>query len=161
MVAVDENRVEHRADYARVALGSDADTGGKTRIDGELSGIFAGDQEPALLNKLLQMSEAFVTQAGANVRGAVDGAEVWGQLGFLPRHRIIPQGNAVENFERRSAADGSKDDDIVFCAQVRLFGYGLRADVIEGHARGIEGIAPPTFRLSAKPGVHETRCAER
>ena len=43
-----------------------------------------------------------------------------------------------------------------FAAQVGLVGYGLRADVIEGHARGVERIAPPAFGLCAKPGVHES-----
>ena len=50
-----------------------------------------------------------------------------------------------------------------FARRSCLVGYGLRADVIEGHARGIEGIAPPAFGLGAKPGVHEgdTRSRDR
>ena len=161
MLAVDENRIQHCTDNARVTLRSDAHAGRKTRIDGELSGVFAGDQQPALLNKFLQMSQSVITQAGTNVRGAVDGSKVWSQLRFLPRHRIIPQRNAVENFKRRGMTHRSKDNDIVFCAQVRLFGCGLRADVIEGHARVIESIAPPTFGLRAEPGVHERNARSR
>ena len=61
MVAVDENCVQHRADHARVAWWSDAHAWRKTRIDRELRGVFAGDQEAALLNELFQMSESVVT----------------------------------------------------------------------------------------------------
>ena len=82
-------------------------------------------------------------------------SEVRGEIGFLPGHRIVPHGNAVENFERRTA-DWRKDNYVVLRAEVRLVRDGLRTDVIEGHARSVEGIAPPTFRLRAKPGVHES-----
>ena len=77
------------------------------------------------------------------------------QLGFLPRHGIVPHGDAVQNVERGSAADGSEDDDVVLSAEIFLARNGLGADVIERHARGIEGIAPPAFRLSSNPSVHE------
>ena len=104
----DENRVKHRADDAHVALRSDADARSKARLDGELGGIFAGDEETAFLNKLLQMGKAFVTQSRANVGGAIGGAEVWSQLRFLPRHWIIPEGNAVENFSVEERPTGAK-----------------------------------------------------
>ena len=50
---------------------------------------------------------------------------------------------------------GAKTMTSYFARRSCLIRDGLRADVIEGHARGIEGIAPPAFGLSAKPGVHE------
>ena len=53
------------------------DAGGKAGVDGELRGIFAGDEKAALFDKLFQMSQAVVTQAWADVRRAVESAEVW------------------------------------------------------------------------------------
>ena len=53
------------------------------------------------------------------------------------------------------AADGREDDDVVFGAQVGFFGDGLGADVVEGNAGGVEGVAPPAFGLRGEPGVHE------
>ena len=40
----------------------------------------------------------------------------------------------------------TKTNDVVLSSQVLLLCDSLRDDVIERHARGIEDIAPPTFR---------------
>src|SRR5208282_5028289 len=116
IVRRDEDAVEHGANHSRVVVGSHADSRRKAGIDGELRGVFAGDEEAALFDELLQMSQALVTQAGANVSRAVESAKVWSQIGFLPRHRIIPRGDAAENVRRRRISDRSKDDNVVFGA---------------------------------------------
>src|ERR1019366_7879781 len=60
MFAGHEHGTEHRAHDAGVALGSNADARSKASLDGELRGVFAGDEKPALLHELLQMGKAFV-----------------------------------------------------------------------------------------------------
>src|ERR1700683_1630742 len=77
IVGRDEDGVEHSANDPRVVVWSDADTRREAGVDGELRGIFAGDEKAALFDKLFQMSQAVVTQACADVRRAVESAEVW------------------------------------------------------------------------------------
>ena len=155
IVAGDEDGVEHRADDARIAVRRDADAGRKAGVDGELRSVFAGDEQAALLDEFLEVLEAVVAEAGAHVGGRVDAAEVRRQVRLLPRQRVVPHGQAVDDVVRRGAADGSEDDDVVFRAQVVFFRDGLRADVVEGDALGVEGIAPPAFGLRGEPGMHE------
>ena len=71
----DEDRIEHRADDPDIAPRCNADAGSKACFDCELCGVFAGDEEAALLNELFQMVRPSVTEAGANV-GVSRGAEV-------------------------------------------------------------------------------------
>src|SRR5271155_3357839 len=155
IVRRDEDAVEHSAHDSRVVVGSHADSRGEAGVNGELRRVFAGDEEAALFDELLQMSQAVVTQARADVSRAVESTEVWSQIRFLPRHRIVPCGDAAENLRRRRVSDRSKNDDVVFGAQIWLAGCGLGIDVVVRHAGGIEGITPPAFGLSVKPGVHE------
>ena len=49
------------------ARGTHADARRKSSVDGELRGVFAGDQQTALLNKLLQMLQAVIAKSRANV----------------------------------------------------------------------------------------------
>ncbi len=72
IVRRDENGVEHSANDSRVVVGSDADSWREAGVDGELRGVFAGDEEAALFDELLQMSQSVVAQAGADVSRAVD-----------------------------------------------------------------------------------------
>ena len=52
-------------------------------------------------------------------------------------------------------ATGAKTMTSNFDAQIRFFRYVLRADVREWHMQFVERQAPPAFRLSEEPGVHE------
>src|SRR6185312_16722915 len=86
---------------------------------------------------------------------AVDLADVWRQLGGLPRHRVAPHRHAVDDLLRAGAADRPEQDHVVLLAQIRLAGDVLGADVAEGHLQLVERHAPPAFGLGADPGVHD------
>ena len=155
IVLRDKDRVQHGADDARIATRHNADAGREAGVDGELRGVFAGDEQAALLDEFLEMFEAVVAEAGADVVGGVDAAEVRREVRLLPRHRVVPRRQAVDDVERGGAANRREDDDVVLRAQIILLRDGLRAHVVEGNAGGVEGVAPPALGLRGKPGVHE------
>ena len=55
----------------------DADAGGEAGLGGELRGVFAGDEEAAFGDEVLEVGEAVVAQAGSGVGGGVEQAHVW------------------------------------------------------------------------------------
>src|SRR6185437_9982336 len=119
---------------AGVALRGDADARREAGFDRELRGVFAGDEQSALLDELAEVLKAVVAEARADVIGRIEATKVWCDVGFLPGHRVVPHGQAVEDIECGGTANGRKDDDVVFRAQIVLFRDGLRADVVKGNS---------------------------
>src|SRR5581483_3585048 len=91
-------------------------------------GVGGGDQQSALPDEVLDLLESVPAEAGADVVGGIDLAEIRSELRRLPRQRIAVHRRAVDDRLGTAANAGSEDDHVVLGAQV-LLRHRLRAEV--------------------------------
>ncbi len=160
VLAVDELRLQHAADHLQLVGRRDRDARRQAHVDREARGVLGGDQQAAFMHEALEVGHAGFAQAGPDVVGAVDAADVGGQRGGLPRHRLAPHRQAIDDPAARRVADRAEQDHVVLRAQVGQFRHVLGADVVVLHLQLVQRHAPPALGLRAEPGVHHRDARE-
>ena len=138
---------KHTADHLQLAARGGENAGSEADVDRQLRAVLRGDQQSACSHELLEVFDTVGTKAGADIVGGIDLAEVGGELGRLPRHRIAPHRQAVDDHLCTRLAYRPKQDHVVFAAQVADARGVLGADVVVFHAELIQRHAPPAFGL--------------
>src|SRR5712672_2410707 len=141
---------------------------GHAASDGKRGASLYGDEQAALTDKALEIGEALVAEATANVVGGVKtwSDKVWSIGGIFPGTRIAAHRQAAKNGTqsgRTTAPHGRKDDDVEFFAEVLVFAQPGIGDIGVWDFQLFHGDAEPAVVLSVLPIVDEgdARCSKR
>src|SRR6266849_3857449 len=128
--------------------------------DGERSAGLHGDEQAAFADEALQIGEALIAEAAADVVGGVQtgGYKVGSFGGVFPWPRVASHGQAAQDSAqscRAASTHRRKNDDVKLFAEVLGFAQPSIGDVGVGDFQFLHGNAEPAVVLSVLPIVDE------
>ena len=121
-------------------------------MNGQVGAAPDGDECAAVLHELVEVHDALELQPAPHVVGLVLNPEVRGDVGFLPRDRVIPL-DPPHHGESVPTA-GAHDDHVPAVLEVGDFTGFVHGDVVVGNLVFVQPDPDPALLLGTAPGVH-------